>query len=186
MATLYTPMQVQDILGVSATALRIYTNTYPTYLSTEATGKRRKFTEGDVCFLSFVKARTDAGDNHKEVLALLQTEEGKAQWAEYQTAWEPPDRPLSDDDAPIGTDLVPVAQLHAVRLLWEDAQRREQEAKEEAATLQAAAQQREKELQEQINQLLRELGHKEGELESLRKSKPKGFWARLLGGGNAD
>jgi hypothetical protein len=38
-------------------------------------------------------------------------------------------------------------------------------------------------LQEQINQLLRELGKTEGELEALRKSKPKGFWQRLLGGG---
>jgi DNA-binding transcriptional MerR regulator len=183
MATLYTPMQMQDLLGVSATALRIYTNTYPTYLSTEATGKRRKFTDGDLCFLSFVKTRTDAGDNHKEVLALLQTDEGKEQWQQYQDAWEPPDQPLPADDAHPGTDLVPVAQLHAVRLLWEDAQRREQEAKEEAAALQESAQQREKELQEQINQLLRELGHKEGELAALRSSKRKGFWARLFGSG---
>jgi hypothetical protein len=34
---------------------------------------------------------------------------------------------------------------------------------------------REKQLQEQINQLLRALGPKEGELEALRKPKPKGF-----------
>lgn len=79
--------------------------------------------------------------------------------------------------------LVPVAQLQAARALWEDAVRCEQEAKEEAAAQAQAAQQRERELQDQIDQLLRELGKTEGELEALRKSKPKGFWARLLGGG---
>jgi hypothetical protein len=51
-----------------------------------------------------------------------------------------------------------------------DAQRREQEAL-----------QREKELQDRINELLRQLGYKEGELAAL-KNKPKGWWARLLGG----
>ena len=59
-----------------------------------------------------------------------------------------------------------------------DAQRREQAAREQSD-------QREHKLQEQINQLLRELGHKEGELEALRAqgapAKPKGWWARLLG-----
>jgi hypothetical protein len=55
-----------------------------------------------------------------------------------------------------------------------DAQRREQQAREQA-------EKRERELQDKINQLLRELGHKEGELEALRASKPKGWWARLLG-----
>ena len=73
--------------------------------------------------------------------------------------------------------------LPAALLLVEDAQRREQEAKDEAAALQQAAQERERQLQEQINQLLRDLGHKEGELDALRASKPKGFWSRLFGGG---
>jgi len=61
----------------------------------------------------------------------------------------------------------------------EDAQRREQEA----AALQQTAQARERELQEQINQLLREVGKTEGEIAALKASKPKGFWARLLGSG---
>jgi hypothetical protein len=45
------------------------------------------------------------------------------------------------------------------------------------------AQRSERQLQEQINQLLRELGKTEGELAALKAPKPKGFWARLLGGG---
>jgi hypothetical protein len=68
-----------------------------------------------------------------------------------------------------------MAALQAAQALMLDAQRREEGAREEAR-------ERERQLQEQINQLLRELGHKEGELEALRASKPKGFWARLLGG----
>ncbi len=60
---------MREMLGGSATGLRIYTTTYPDYLSTEATGKRRKFTEADLCFLSYVKTRTDIGDNHREPMS---------------------------------------------------------------------------------------------------------------------
>lgn len=172
------------MLGISATGLRIYTTTYPRKLSTEATGKRRKFTEADLCFLAYIKERTDAGDNHRDLLNELETDEGKARFAAFEAQWQPlpPDEEVATDEG--STAMVPVAQLHAVRLLWEDAQRREQEAKEETLAQQQAAQLREKDLQEQINQLLRELGHKEGELEALRASKPKSFWARLLGRAN--
>lgn len=176
-------MQVQEMLGVSATGLRIYTTTYPDYLSTEATGKRRKFTEADLCFLSYVKTRTEAGDNHREVLTSLKTEEGKEQWQQFQDEWEP----LESSTEPAeeaGTALVPMAALQAATALMRDAQRREEEAREQAQIAREEAAQRERELQEQINQLLRELGHKEGELEALKASKPKGFWARLLGGSN--
>ena len=69
-----------------------------------------------------------------------------------------------------------MAALQAAQALMMDAKRREEEAREQAKT-------RERELQEQINQLLRELGMKEGELAAYKASKPKGFWARLLGGG---
>jgi hypothetical protein len=105
-------------------------------------------------------------------------------WEQFQEEWEPPEETPSPADtaASDNTSLVPISQLHAVRLLWEDSQRREQDAKEEAAAQQQAAADRERELQEQINQLLRELGKTEGELAAL-KAKPKSFWARLLGGG---
>lgn len=182
MATLYTPMQMQDMLGVSATGLRIYTTTYPDQLSTEATGKRRKFTEGDLCFLSYVKTRTDAGDNHREVLASLKTEDGKAQWQQFQDEWEAPESPVEAMEEQ-STALVPIAAVQAATALMRDAQRREEEAREQAQVLRDEAAQRERELQEQINQLLRELGKTEGELAALKASKPKGFWARLLGGG---
>lgn len=181
MANLYTPMQAQAILGVSATGLRIYTTTYPKQLSTEATGKRRKFTEADLRFLAYIKARTDAGDNHRELLAELETAEGNARFDAFADQWQPPE-PQYDEEEEGTTALVPVAALQAARLLLEDAQRREQEAREEAAAKQEESQRRERELQEQINQLLRELGMKEGELNAL-KNKPKGWLARLLGGG---
>jgi DNA-binding transcriptional MerR regulator len=199
MTNLYSPKQVQEMLEVSATGLRIYTSTYPNYLSTEATGKRRKFTEADLCFLSFVKARTEAGDNHKDVLAMLGREEGKAQWEQFQSEWEPLEPP-DDTDGPHadpGTVLVPMAQLQAARLLLEDAQRREQESREQATAMRQEALQRERELQERINQLQRELGKVEGalgktesELATLKAmqqatppERPKSWWARWFDGG---
>jgi hypothetical protein len=68
-----------------------------------------------------------------------------------------------------------MATLQAAQALKMDAQRREEAAREEARL-------RERELQGQVNQLLRELGKTEGELAAL-KAKPKGWWARLFGGG---
>jgi hypothetical protein len=118
------------------------------------------------------------GQNHNQVLERLKAGE----LAEFD--WDPPD---VDTEGEPGTALVSIAQLQAARLLLEDAQRREQEAvaraEEQARQLREDAQRRERELQEQINQLLRDLGKTEGELAAIRASKPKGFWARLLGGG---
>jgi DNA-binding transcriptional MerR regulator len=189
MANLYLPKQVQEMLEVSATGLRIYTTTYPDYLSTEATGKRRKFTEADLCFLSFVKMHTEAGDNHKDVQALLKSAEGKAQWAHFQREWEPPEPPLIAEEPEASTALVPMAQLHAARLLLEDAQRREQEARAQVMAQQQTAQQRERELLERIEQMQRELGKAEGKIEALQTVQAtmpataltRSWWARMLG-----
>jgi DNA-binding transcriptional MerR regulator len=165
MAPLYTPKQAAALLGISVSAVRLYTNTYAKHLSTQATGNPRRLTEEDLRLIAYVVSKTKTGQPHERVLAHLDSDEGRQEYDTFD--WEAP-----GEEGEPGTALVSVAQLQAARLLLEDAQRREEEARE-----------REKQLQEQINQLLRELGHKEGELETLRKSKPKGFWARLLGGG---
>lgn len=168
MADLLTPKRVCDALGISQSALRIYVDKYARYLSTEATTTPRKFTEADLHALAFVVASTKDGKTHDQILAV---------WDEEYPAfeWEGPQSPTeaTGDDS---TALVPMAALQAAQALMLDAKRREEEAREQAV-------QRERELQEQINQLLRELGHKEGELAALKASKPKGFWARLLGSG---
>jgi DNA-binding transcriptional MerR regulator len=57
MPNLYTPMQVQELLEISATGLRIYTKTYTEQLTKEATSKRRRFTVEDLRWLAFVKLR---------------------------------------------------------------------------------------------------------------------------------
>jgi DNA-binding transcriptional MerR regulator len=168
MADLLSPKRVCDTLGISQSALRIYTRTYARKLSTEATSNPRRFTQDDLHALAFVVASTTEGRTHEQILAG---------WDEEYPSfdWEAPQNP-TEATGETSTALVPMAALQAAQALMLDAKRREEEAREEA-------QARERELQEQINQLLRELGHKEGELAQLRASKPKGFWARLLGGG---
>lgn len=168
MADLYTPKRVCDLLGISQSALRIYVERYARHLSTEATTTPRKFTEADLHALAFVVASTREGKTHDQVLAT---------WDEMYPAfeWEATGQP-TDPTGGDSTALVPMAALQAAQALMLDAQRREEVAREEAR-------ERERELQDKINQLLRELGHKEGELEALRASKPKGFWSRLFGGG---
>ncbi len=164
MPPLYTPKAAAELLGISVSAVRLYTNTYTKHLSTEATGSPRRLTAGDLRFIAYVVSKTSTGQPHERVLAHLATEEGKEEFDAFE--WDAPEGEQAN------TALVPAAALQAAQALMLDAQRREQESL-----------QRERELQEQINQLLRELGHKEGELEALRASKPKGFWARLLGRG---
>lgn len=165
MAPLYTPKQAAALLGISVSAVRLYTNTYRKHLSTEATGNPRRLTETDLRLLAYVVSKTSTGQPHERILAHLETDEGKQEYDDFD--WEAPDAEQEPSTA-----LVPAAALQAAQALMLDAQRREQDAL-----------QREKELQEKIEQLLRELGHKEGELAALRASKPKGFWARLLGSG---
>ena len=166
MAMLYTPKQVTDMLGISASALRIYTDRYARHLSTEATSTPRKFTEADLHTLAYVVASTKEGRTHDQVLAS---------WADEFDSfeWEPPETPTGNA-GDTSTPLVPIAQLQATQALMLDAQRREEEAR-------AQLQQRERELQERINQLERELGKAEGKIGALETQKPKPWWARVFG-----
>lgn len=163
MTALYSPKQAASVLGISVSAVRLYTNTYAKHLSTEATGNPRRLTEGDLRQIAFIVSKTGTGQPHERVLAHLETDEGRAEYAAFE--WEGPDEEVEGNTA-----LVPIAALQAAQALMMDAQRREEASRE-----------RERELQDQINQLLRELGKTEGELAALR-SKPKGFWQRLFGG----
>lgn len=181
MTHLYTPGQVQELLGVSATALRIYTKTYKAQLSTEATGKRRKFTTSDLCWLAFVKARTDDGDKHEEILAERKKDDNGEPWPlwqQFQADWVPPEAPPASETPqtpPVGnsTALVPLAQVQTLQAFLMDAQRREEELRDEI-----------RERDEALQQLQRELGRVEGELSAMKAQppRPKGFWQRLFGG----
>ena len=164
MTPLYTPKQASTLLGISVSAVRLYTNTYARHLSTEATGSPRRLTDADLRTIAYIVSKTSTGQPHERVLAHLATEEGQRDYEAFE--WE-----STEGEPEANTALVPVAALQAAQALMLDAQRREEESRD-----------REAQLQEQINQLLRELGKTEGELAALKASKPKGFWARLLGG----
>jgi DNA-binding transcriptional MerR regulator len=186
MATLYTPKQAADLLGISPSAVRLYTNTYARHLSTEATSNPRRLTDSDLRMIAYVVSKTSTGQAHERVLAHLATEAGQQEYDAFE--WDTPD---TSQEA--NTALVPVAQLQAAQALMLDAQRREQEAIERAEThareLREQAQRRERELLDQVNRLQREMGKAEGKIESLEAQlqqpapRPQSWWARLLGGG---
>jgi DNA-binding transcriptional MerR regulator len=159
---LYSPRQAAIALGISPSAIRNYTNTYSRHLSTEATSNPRRLTESDLRVIGYVVSKTATGLSHDRVLALLATEAGQQELAEY--AWEVPEDEAEPEPS---TALVPLAQLQAAQALMLDAQRREHDAL-----------QREQELQAKINELMLELGKAQGELVA-RKSG--GWWARLFG-----
>ena len=172
MPTLFSVKAAAAITGVSPQSIRSYTGTYARYLSTEATpaqGKERKFTRDDLRLIKFVYQAIGRGNvTHEQVQQQL--EQGDLDSFD----WEPQDAPSTASDPPqdAGSYLVPVAQLQAAQALMLDAQAREQQAI-----------QREQALQTRIEQMQRDMGKLEGELSATKASKPKGFWARLFGGG---
>lgn len=182
---LYSTKEASALAGASRQIIRTYTERYKEHFSREVQaepGQPRRFTERDLKLIAYIYQQTgQASQKHEQVQAAL------AAGALEQFDWQPPavTEGAEQGEMPPSTALVPVERLQAAQALMLDAQRREQEAtaraEAQAQQLREQAMQRERELQEQINQLLRELGHKEGELKVL-KAKPKGFWQRLLGG----
>jgi len=180
MATLYTPKRVTALLGISASALRIYVDKYAEHLSTEATTTPRKFTEADLNALAFVVASTKEGKTHGEILAGWDEEYALFEWAPRGF---PPQTPTEATGGE-ATALVPMAALQAAQALMLDAKRREEEAREQAIA-------RERELLDQLHQLQREMGKAEGKIESLEaqlqqpapRRKSPAWWVRLFGGG---
>jgi hypothetical protein len=130
----------------------------------------------DLHTLAFVVASTKEGKTHEQVLSA---------WEEFDNfEWDLPES-TTEATGDTSTALVPMAALQAAQALMIDAQRREQEAREQA-------QQRERELLAQVNQLQRELGKAEGKIEALQTVQQKqqehpqqpqsrSWWTRLLG-----
>ena len=74
MSASYTPKATSDITGASRQVLRVYTQRYARYLSTDATpapGLERRFTEADLKVIAFVYQRTAAGETHEQVAERL-------------------------------------------------------------------------------------------------------------------
>lgn len=165
----YTPKAASKATGASESALRTYTATYARYLSTEATGNPRKFTEADLKLIAFVMDRTkNRALTHEKVREALDSGELD------QFEWEPPDTAQPEPEpGQETTALVPMAQLRAAQALFQEAQRREQETRDENKGLQA-----------EINRLQNELGKAQGELTAMRsqKRRPPKWWTTLFGG----
>lgn len=171
MTTLYQPKEAADALGVSSAALRKYGDVYARHLSTEATTIPRNFTPGDLRLLAYVAQCTRQGQQHKDILARLDT--GDPDFAAFEFA------PPAQQEDPPSTALAHVAQLHAAQALLQDAQRREQEA-------QAKLEARERELLDQVGALRQALGKAEGRLEAFEAAQTtqrRSWWARMFGSG---
>ena len=171
----YSTKEASDVTGASKQIIRVYTVRYARYLSTEGTpepGKPRRFTEDDLKLLAYVYQQTSAGNmTHEQVLDSL------AQGALERFEWS---APTSSESASVDTEsaqsapnaLIPIERFQAAQALLMDAQRREQEAREQAQAL-----------QDKVNQLERDLGKAQGALEAYQtvRRRPR-WWVVLFGG----
>ena len=175
---LFTVKQASEITDASRQSIRSYTATYARFFSTEATpehGGERKFTRDDLKLIAYIAGSTAFGSSHEEIIKELEGD------ALSLFRWEPPEAPPkpSEPKQDANTSLVPIERLHAMAAQLHTTQalieKGEERIKEETARAQV--------LQDKLIEAQRELGKLEGELAALKASKPKGFWARLLGGG---
>ena len=174
----YTPKQVCEATGASASALRIYTDRYARYLSTEATEVPRKFTQADLKLIAFIVQCTKArAFTHEQVEQALQA--GELELFE----WEPPKAAHQAQEPEQSTVLVPMAQVQALQVLLEDIRRREQEAQQAVQAVRTEATQREQSLQAEVNRLQNELGKAQGSLSTLQAVKRRPAWLRWFFGG---
>ncbi len=175
----YSTKEAAEITGASRQIIRVYTEAYKRYFSSEgapAAGMPRKFTPDDLRLIRYIYESTSAGIAHNEVLERL------AAGALADFAWQPAEMASTidsaekyDQDSAENTALVPLSSLKAAQALMQDAQRREAEQAAQVAAL-----------QEQVQSLTLELGTAVGELQAVKSSRyraPK--WVRAIFGGRA-
>ena len=212
MKATYSTKEASDITGASTPAIRTYTTTYARYFSTEATpepGMPRRFTTADLKLIAFVYHLGERESATKEkVLERL------AAGDLDHFAWQPPEEPEnaaqggpaaeSASSAASGA-LVPIERLQAAHALMADAQRREEQALAQVATLQSEVQRLSQALgkaegeaavaaaaqvaavQSEVQRLTLELGKAQGEAATLKSSRytaPR--WWRAVFGGRQD
>ena len=171
----FSTKEASDLTGASKQIIRVYTARYARYLSTEGTpdpGKARRFTEGDLKLLAYVYQQTSTGNmTHEQVLdSLAQGALDRFDWAiptQGESATEATESAQSAPNA-----LIPIERFQAAQALLMDAQRREQEARDQAQAL-----------QDKVNQLERELGQAQGALQAYQavRRRPR-WWVALFGG----
>ena len=176
MSAYYTTSQAAAITGASLQTIRGYTKLYQRYFSTEATpesGQSRRFTSGDLRLIRFCLELAQQNLTREQIADRLAAGELD------QFTWQAPAEPASASQEPTpshSTALVPYERLQAAQALLQDAQRREETAAAQVATLQS-----------EVQRLTLELGKAQGEAATLRGSRytaPR--WWRALFGGRAE
>ena len=181
----YSPKDVTEVTGASASAVRIYTDRYARYLSTEATAIPRKFTLSDMKLIAFIVHCTkERAMTHDQVEASLKAGELEA------FDWEMPVQSKDTAQQEQSTALVPVAQLQAVQYVLEETRQREAKALQAAEALRTEATARAQTLQDEIARLQHELGQAQGALSQAKETiesqratrrRPR-WWVALFGG----
>ena len=170
---LYSTKDASALTGASRQIIRAYTERYKEHFSREVQaqpGQPRRFTEQDLKLIAYIYQQTgQQAQKHEQVLAALSA------GALEQFAWQPPEatEEAEQGEVPPSTALVPISTLQAAQALMLDAQRREEEAREQAQALQG-----------RLAALERELGKAQGELSAYKamQRKPPTWWTRLFGG----
>lgn len=185
MLATYTTKDASELTRASKQAIRVYTQKYARYMSTEATpdaGAERRFTEADLKLLAYIYQQTNrSGNTHDKVLAQLAA--GELDAYEWEVPIEPTGAPMDAESH--STALVPVERLVAIQALLQAEREERQRAMEREDELQEKLDRVQGELNGRINQLERELGKTAGELSAVRsqRRKPPVWWVRLFGGG---
>ena len=176
MSEYYSTKEAAELTGASRQIIRTYTASYQRFFSTDGApqpGQQRRFTSADLRLIRYIYESTQSGVTHTEVAERLQA------GALEQFAWQAPEEPAASAQAAesaasaTSTALVPLERLQAAHALMQDAQRREQAAAEQIATLQA-----------EVQRLSQALGRAEGEAATLKASRYRAptWWRRLFGG----
>lgn len=169
---LYSTKEASALAGASRQIIRTYTDRYKEYFSPEVQaqpGQPRRFTAADLKLIHFIYTSTaEQKLTHEQVQTALSA------GALEQFAWQPPETPENADQSETSTNtaLVPISALQAAQALMQDAQRREEEAREQTQAL-----------QDRLATLERELGKAQGELSAYKamQRKPPTWWAKLFG-----
>jgi hypothetical protein len=173
----YSPVEVEQLLGISRPAARTYANRYGAWLSPEASpepGLARRFRIGDLRVLAFVYYKTTKeNQDHDQVMAVLAEHNGVPASFTWQLEADAAASPTETEEEPSteNTALVPVAALRAAQALMQDARNREESIADRLAAL-----------QEENKRLNLELGEARGALGVYRGRKRPKWWIWLFGG----
>ena len=112
----YSTKEAAEQTGASRQIIRVYTESYRKYFSSEgapAAGMPRKFTRDDLKLIRYIYESTTSGIGHTETIERLAA-------GELDTyAWQPPEEPTSAAQSAIAPDsaLVPYERLQAAQML---------------------------------------------------------------------